>query len=242
MNRFLALSAAILAGSLCAPAQAGSDIRMDLSDLVGTTAGNWNNISNLTGLTSNLIDFNTGSGTGVSIDGTGSPWQDFFGDDNGSFPNQSWLTQPATQDGAGVQTDLTGSFVFSGLTGSSYQIEVVSARTTFDYLNTITVNGDLADQTYLGTPVNTPWGSTTDGLNPGNWLIWSNVVPDNGTITVVDVAGPGTLGIINAMRILETSAVVPEPSSFVTMLVGGGVVVLASCRRWRVDYARFINS
>jgi hypothetical protein len=85
-----------------------------------------------------------------------------------------------------------------------YQVEVVSARTSFDYLNTITVNGALADRTYLGTPVQTPWGSNADGLTPGNWLIWDGVVPVGGTITIVDVADPQTLGIVNAIRILTT--------------------------------------
>jgi len=50
---------------------------MDLSNFVSTTPGNWNNISNLTGTTSDLIDFNTGTGSGMSISGS-SNWQDFL--------------------------------------------------------------------------------------------------------------------------------------------------------------------
>jgi hypothetical protein len=231
MKRLLILSLTVLAVAVARPTQA-ADIRIDLSNLVGTTAGNWNNISNLTGLTSNLIDFPTGAATGVSINGAGSTWQDFFGDNNGTFPNRDWLIQPATKDGAGLQSGLTGTYLFSGLVDSSYKIEVVTARTTFDYLNTITVNGGLANRTELGTAVVTPWRSTSDGLTPGNWLIWDNIAPLNGNIRITDVAGPSTLGMINAIRIV--TAAVPEPASFVmggtAMLLG---LVVAGLRRLR---------
>ena len=55
---------------VCAAASYGIDIRTDLSNVVSTTPGNWNNISNLTGTTTNLTDYNTGVGTGVSITGS----------------------------------------------------------------------------------------------------------------------------------------------------------------------------
>ena len=102
--------------AMCAPAQAQLvDIRIDLSTFLSSTPGNWNNISNLIGLTTGLIDFDTGAATFVSIDGTGSPWSDFFGDNDGAFPNQDWLIQPATVDGAGLLTGLTGTFTLGGL-------------------------------------------------------------------------------------------------------------------------------
>jgi len=219
MKRVLIVGVALLALGLSVPAQALDDIRIDLATK-SSTPGNWNNISNLTGLTTGLIDFNTGADTGASIDGGGSPWQSFFGDDGGAFADQDWLIQPATVDGAGLQSDLTGSYTLAGLTGPAYQIELVSARTTFGYLNTFTVEGALADRTYLGTPVQTPWNSTTDGLEPSNWLIWDGVVPDGGSITITDVAGPGTLGILNAIRVYE----IPEPSS--VLLLGAGLIAL----------------
>jgi len=213
-------------------AAAGVDIRIDLSNLVGTTAGNWNNVSNLTGLTTGLIDFVSGAATPVSIDGTGSPWQQFFGDDDGTFPDQDWLVQPATRDGAGVQDGLTGSFLFDGLGAGIYRVEIVTARTTYGYLNTITVNGATADRTYLGTPVVTPWNSTTDGLTAGNWLIWDAVVPAGGVITLVDQADADTLGMINAVRVtsLYTPSVIQEVPTLSTVgfaLLALGLVGLA---------------
>ena len=227
MRRILVFGVVLSAIGLAIPAQALDDIRIDLSTMLGSTPGNWNNISNLSGLTPNLIDFTTGAGTGVSIDGTGSPWRDFYGDQDGAFPPQDWLIQPATVDAAGMSTDLTGSFTLAGLDGPAYQIELVSARTTFGYLNTFTVDGALADRTYLGTPVYTPWNATTDGLNPGNWLIWDSVVPDGGSIQITDVAGPGTLGILNAIRVLE----IPEPATGLTLLLAAVVGVGISRRR-----------
>src|SRR5262245_22543187 len=100
---------ALAAGGLCLPANAIVDIRIDLATNVSSTPGNWNNISNLTGMTPNLIDFPTGAATTVAIDGTGSNWQNFFGDDGGTFLNQDWLIQPATRDGAGLATNGSGT-------------------------------------------------------------------------------------------------------------------------------------
>lgn len=224
MKRILALIVAVLA--LTRPALA-EDIRIDLSNYLSLTPGNWNNIGNIAGLTNNLVDFPTGNVTNVSIDGTGSPWQDFYGDDPVTFPNQDWLIQPATQDGAGLQQGQTGTYVISNLAYTYYKVEIVSARTSFDYLNTITVNGALADRTYQGTPVVTPWGSTTDGLTPSNWLIWDNVMAINGVITIMDVADANTLGILNAIRIVT----VPEPASFAMAGIGAAFILAAIGRR-----------
>ena len=186
----------------------GLDIRIDFGTAAGTTLpGQWNNIDNtlLAGRTDNLIDFASGATTTVSIDGLGGLWRSFVGDDAGAFPEQDWFVQPATRDAAGLSTGLSGTYLIEGLPEGEYQIEVISARTTFNYLNTFTINGELADRTFLGTAVVTPWGSTLDGLNPGNWLIWDGVQADGGTIRLDLQADPGTLGMINAMRISMTA-------------------------------------
>ncbi len=181
------------------------DIRIDFGTARGSTLpGAWNNIDNFAGVTFDLIDFNTGASTGVSVDGLGGQWRSFVGDDGPTFPEQDWYVHPASGDGAGLSTGLAGTYLFEGLPDGEYQVEVISARTTFDYLNTFNVNGVLADRTFLGTPVVTPWGSTSDGLTPGNWLIWDGVQADGGAIQLDLQADPSTLGMINAMRISMT--------------------------------------
>ena len=200
------------------------DLRIDLSNFQSTTAGNWNNISNLNGLTTGLIDYNSGGATLAAIDGTGSSWSDFFGDEGGTFPNQDWLIQPATVDGAGLGDGEIGTFQITGLSGGPYQVELVAARTTFGYLNTFTVNGATADRTYLGTPVVTPWNATTDGLTPGNWLIWDAVVPVGGVITIVDEADAETLGILNAIRVIGQPYAPPLTQAIPTVTTVGIVI------------------
>lgn len=222
MNAFR-IGVAVLIGT-AGVASAQLDLRVDLSNFVSTTAGNWNNISNLTGTTNDLVDFPTGANSGVSITGAG-PWLDFFGDDNGAFPDQDWVIRPATQDGAGLDQGETGTFTFANLGDGPYRVEVVSARTTFQYLNFITVEGNQADRTYLGTPVATPWNSTTDGLDAGNWLIWDDVVPVRGTLTIMNIADVDTLGMLNAIRIYQ----VPAPGTAGIL----GLAVLAAARRRR---------
>ena len=229
----------VAVGLMAAGAQAGTiDIRIDLSNMVSTTAGNWNNISALNGLTTGLIDFGTGGATGVSIDGTGSSWSDFFGDDTGAFGNPDWVLQPSTVDGAGLSDGETGSFTFSGLTGSQWRVEVVSARTTFGYLNTITAGGALADRTATGAAVTTPWNSTTDGLAASNWLIWDNVTLVGGSFTLTDVADRQTLGMINAVRLTQIEAVPLPPAGLMGLgLLGVAGLVTRLRRRNRTAVA-----
>lgn len=231
MKRFALLAGIAAMASITATASNATpaDLRLDVSTSVSTTGGNWNNISNINATTSNLIDFGNGAGTGISI--TGSGWQDFFGDVSGTFPDQDWLVQPATADGAGIQQNSTGTFVFSGLTGASYRIEIVSARTAFDYQNTIAVDGNTADNTYQGTAVVTPWGSASNGLGDGNWLIWENVAPTAGSITITDVTAD-TLGMINAIRLVGDASV-PTPEPMTITLFGAGLAGAAVAGRRR---------
>jgi uncharacterized protein (TIGR03382 family) len=209
---------ALLAGS----AQAW-EIRMDISNVVSTTGGNWNNIGFLNGVNTDLIEFGSGANTGASISGFG--WQDFFGDDNGEFANVDWVQQPATADGAGVSTGGSASFTISGLADGLYIVEVVSARTDFEYLNFIAVGGEIADRTFNGTAVNFPWNSTTDGLAESNWLIWDDVQTDDGEININLTSDADTLGMINAIRISQ----IPGPGAAALL----GLAGVAGLRRRR---------
>ena len=150
---------------------------------------------------------------------TGAGWTEFFGDDNNEFLPQDWLSSPATEDGAGIFPSGVGTFDFSGLADGSYQVEVVSARTTFEYLNITNVNGAVADRTFLGTPPVNPWNTATDGLGDSNWLIWSSVQVVGGSLTI-ETTTADTNGIVNAIRITS----VPEPSSALVLFVSMAVM------------------
>lgn len=225
--RTVSLVAILTLPVLTVPAHA-LDIRIDLSTQSSATTGNWNNITDVSGTTNGLTDFSTGLATGVSLTGSAN-WSNFIGDANGAFANADWLIQPATVDGAGLSSG-SGTFTFAGLTGSSYQVELVSARTSFGYLNSFDIGGAGADRTYLGTAVVDPWNSATDGLAASNWLIWDNLTPIGGQLVITDVT-VGTLGILNAIRITDASAPpsVPEPGTWA--LFGTGLVFALSRRR-----------
>lgn len=197
------------------------DIRIDLGDAAGATGSSWNDIGflSLNGTTSGLVDYVTTTGTTVSI--TGSNWNGFNGVTNPAlWPDKDWVVTSAVADGAGVQRNLTARFVFDGLADGDYTIEVVSARTTFDYLNTIEIDGILADATFEGTAVNTPWASISDGLTSQNWLMWNDFTVSGGGFTLTNTTGD-TLGVINAIRISSSDGnSVPAPATLALIILG----------------------
>lgn len=226
-----AVATATVFGAVIAGAAAGPvDIRIDFGTSVGVTEGHWNNVVDVTGVTSGLIDYVTGLPTEVAVGASAAPccpgsdtsWIPGGGDDAGDFPEEGWLVQPAARDGAVLKRALASAYEFSGLTGAAYRVEVVSARSTFEYLSIFGVNGERATRTHLGTPVPSGyWNSTTDGLDAGNWLIWDDVVPVNGTIRITVLRHHDTSAIINAVRIVETPAARPTAVDDATPVADG---------------------
>lgn len=80
----------------------------------------------------------------------------------------------------------------------------------------------------------TPWGSAVDGLTLGNWLIWDNVTPVAGNITITDIAAPDSLGIINAICISSVAETpIPEPSMTFGLATLGIALVWFAARQRR---------
>lgn len=201
------------------------DVRIDFTNPGYATGGNWNVITDLNLTNSDLIDYGSGLATGVSV--TGSGWTNFNGDETSAWATTDWIESSAVEKGAGVFSGSFGSFTFAGLDSGSYQIEVVSARSCCSYLNTIRIDGDIADRTYNGAPVTTPFDARDDGLLLNNWLIWDNVNADLGSITL-DLSTTSTLGMVNAVRITGAS-VVPVPAA--AWLFGSALVGLVGFKR-----------
>ncbi len=189
------------------------DIRIDLSERNGAPGGSWNSISlaNANSTTSNLIDYDTGTPTSISL--TGNGWE---GEWDGLSPAEDWLAGD-TNDRLYISesgTTKIGQFVFANLSDSDrYQVEfytegditIVETR----------VNGNLASRN-AKEATRSPsidlanWDQTFDG-NINDWLIWDDVAPVGGVITFTTqrTGGGPYINANNLRLLLLTPPVVP---------------------------------
>lgn len=216
-------------------------IYVDLGETAGTGGGNWNTLSPTNQSISNLIDWDTGLPTTISIGysqpiggptdydakGTSGGW-------NHSTPG-NWVNDNAVHDAMG--NDNFAEITFGDVPkDTTYIIELVSfSRDPIDSEpQDITVQTLFADRDVLNTGANgDDWQSDTS-LN-GNWLIWDDVLSQGG-------AGPGLPGeiriiiddepdqdgfnepiMINAIRL--RSVTIPEPSSALLSIVALGTLL-----------------
>ena len=210
-------------------------IQIDFGDS-GTPAGNWNEITGaaINGLTPGLDDFRTGNSTDVDVTGSFTfPFATTSGTTGGFNGTQDWVDPVVVLDFIAGSDDSSNTLTFSGLTGDSYNIEVVAAGnfaggTTTD----LQVDGNFADRNFLGgANLGDNWHTVNDGLTPGNWLIWDDVAPTGGDITVGVPAGGGIVQI-SALRIAD--AAVPEPGTYVmfaTLLAAAAYLKLRRHRK-----------
>jgi len=229
-NRYIWLvTIFLLIGSLLptsnqAQADPGTDIRIDYGN-AGTVGGNWNEIlvANFTTVTTGLTDFNTGTATNVSVQGTGGMASSDMGANvwNGGVA-EDWLVDNAARDTAQASApNSTRTVTFSGLTASSYKVEVLSAVPAGGSgTNDITVDGNQASQNFRnnGDGLGIGWDTTTAGVTNRNWLIWDSVVPSGGQIVItIDAPGATDDASINAIRLVGASSSVGGTAELITL-------------------------
>lgn len=131
----------------------------------------------------------------------------------------SWIDLDVIERYAATSNS-TATIVFTGLTGSDYQVDVVSARSASAYVADYTVHGLPADT----TPNGNNFASQGSGWTNGSVLTWNSVAPDTGSITIQADLDSGFI-LFNAVRLTE----VPEPAS-ATLIALGGALMLGRCR------------
>jgi len=173
----------------------------------------------------NLTEFTTGQGSGIDFMSSGWPTL-FLGYYCWPYTSMDWVT-PADmgQGGWGSFTPSVSTATFTNLTGPLWRVEILSAmdpRVVQAFIQDITVNGLFADADYRGVGVNgDDFDSVVDGQMEANWLIWTGVRPDNGTLTIqFDSTQYGEGHIMNAVRLVW----VPEPATLGLLAVGLGAV------------------
>ncbi|WOO42671.1 PEP-CTERM sorting domain-containing protein [Rubellicoccus peritrichatus] len=189
-------------------AHAALEIRIDFSNNEGTPGGNWNLIQ--TGVAPNaLTDFNTGSSSGASLSLV------TMSTDNGFSVNWTggnlggWMEDSAGDDLIG--TTSSGQVVIDGLGSTVVQIELVSAWFDNQVSGTYQIDGNNANRTQTGDPVDDPWQGNADGT--ANYLIWDSITPTLGAVTI-DLTNTSNIAGISALRITQ----VPEPAAWGLML------------------------
>ena len=182
------------------------DVRIDVTEFPGTPA-NWNQLKVGHHVT-NLIDYTTGTGTGLEAYLPEPTAPSMFSGGGWNHGNVDWLESAAAESVIGnADTENPWFILFSNLSADRvYTVEVVAAYEA-TIVGNYTVNGAWADDNRLHTAgVNGEnFNARTDGFDTGNWLIWNDVQPDtNGEIEIEILFLSGFNGsCVNAVRLTE---------------------------------------
>ena len=209
----------------------GLDIRVDFNDPTAAPT-NWNLVasSSVSSGVADLIDFGTGTGTGISL-----AIDDSFHDATSSEPVwsgspawRSWIDVQANRDYFWVRTSYqgqtdnpTGGLTLSGLDPSkTYRIELVGSRQDSSSRNfQATVNGLFSDS--LNSD---PFNASADGYNGHQVMTWRQLTADAAGEIRVALDAAGEHGYLNALRLTEAPAQ--------TVLIDLGDAGLTTSGRW----------
>ena len=214
----------LVVGFLVAPCTLAVELRVDLDDGDTDPAGNWNTIANRNTTDLNLIDFNTGLGSGIDL--TTANWE---GETAFAF---GWVNSVGFVDDLNAVGDVfftnsftvPGNLTFSNLPNGTYTVEVVSSNTgPVPVTEDIRVNGAITTLNFdgLGGVSSDNWDEVTQGFE--NYLIFENVTPTGSSNTIsIDFQAL----VVDGSALVQAVRIIPEPSS-VTLASFGLMALLA---------------
>lgn len=185
------------------------------------TLSNWNQavgngtlstvVSNTGGPLSGVTITTAGFGTDHSRDNSSSTYAS-----NASATAPSWLDLDAI-DSTMFRNSSSGSgqIVISGLTGSAYQVDLISARSQSGGAGYITIEGE-----YSSGGASNAWDAFGLGWKDAGVLTWTSVAPLTSSNSITIDSGSG-LVYLTALRLTA----IPEPASLALLAVGGCLVV-----------------
>ncbi|MDA8019935.1 MAG: hypothetical protein MPN21_21050 [Thermoanaerobaculia bacterium] len=207
------LSALFVATFLFTASASAQTVLMDLGDnFSDMSAQNWNTMI-FNQAVPDLVD-DTGTSTGISF--TPLFWGGDFQNSANWIEDTDWVLQEAATDHFG---GFSNSTITLGNLDGLYRLEVVCSHPQTNHLTDITVNDSFADRNFQNIPgVNgDDFDPEQDGRVAKNWLIWDDVEPVGGNITlrVIKLAGTNAISV-GALRLTRTGDLVPEPDPTVT--------------------------
>ena len=204
---FVTALLAALVATVGTPAYA-LDIRVDFAADHTGPSGSWNTVSVASspgGDIANLVDYGTGSGTGISLSVT-----DAFGDMGMIAGNawaapptfRSWIDPAATRDSfyTRMSDHPTGQITLSGLDdGQTYRVEVIGSRgDPTSRKGDFRVNSDYSDSRNSDG-----YDAYYDGHQDHTTMFWRSVTPSGGEIQLDIEPHASQHGYLSAMRITE---------------------------------------
>jgi len=189
------------------------DIRVDFAgnSITGNPGGNWNTLSTNNGSIANLQDYDTGSGSNISLavtDSLSGPGNSNAGTWTGAPKFQSWIDPKATNDYFYLQSsNLVAQVVYAGSgldPNKSYRVEILSSRSfggdlTADY----EINGNFSDNRNSDE-----YNAHYDGFQDHKVMTWRSVQPVGGQITFdMETDSAAVAGYLSAMRLSDTQSI-----------------------------------